>query len=285
MEVLLGGKGGNPKDLGLEVSKGLFAPRLGFIYRMNEATVLRTGYGLTYNPLPFSRPLRGFYPLTIASSFVARETYGWFDELEHGVPPVDGPDLESGRVALPPTVDMRTPEPDNIERGSIQSWNVAVERRFPAELSVNVAYVGTKGTNGYGDLDINASDTTGRGVEGRPLFQSTGRRIGLLSWGARLRTAYHAPQVALNRPFKEGLLVKGAYTWSKAMNEADEDGWVGLTWNGASQLHRNHALAGYDRTHNFQRRRCRRSTNCALPRIRADGSGAGGRAPHAAGSA
>jgi hypothetical protein len=36
------------------------------------------------------------------------------------------------------------------------------------------------------------------------------------------------------------------------MNETDDDGWVGLDWNQPSQLSRNYALAGYDRTHNFQ---------------------------------
>ncbi len=55
----------------------------------------------------------------------------------------------------------------------------------------------------------------------------------------------------MNRPFKAGLLLKGAYTLSKAENEADDDGWVGLTFNTPSQLDRNFALAGYDRTHNL----------------------------------
>jgi hypothetical protein len=36
------------------------------------------------------------------------------------------------------------------------------------------------------------------------------------------------------------------------MNETDEDGWATLTWSQPSQLNRNYALAGYDRTHNFQ---------------------------------
>src|SRR5262249_47583118 len=66
MNVLLGGVGGNPENVGIKVAKDLFAPRLGFVYRVNEQTVFRSGYGWTYNPLPFSRPLRGFYPLTIA---------------------------------------------------------------------------------------------------------------------------------------------------------------------------------------------------------------------------
>ena len=58
--------------------------------------------------------------------------------------------------------------------------------------------------------------------------------------------------MAINRPFKNGLLLKGAYTLSRAKNEADDDGWAGLDWNAPSQLSRNYALAGYDRTHVFQ---------------------------------
>ena len=58
--------------------------------------------------------------------------------------------------------------------------------------------------------------------------------------------------MALNRPFKNGLLLKGAYTFSKALNETDDDGWVGLSWNQPSQMDRNFALGGRDRTHNLQ---------------------------------
>ena len=36
------------------------------------------------------------------------------------------------------------------------------------------------------------------------------------------------------------------------MNETDDDGWVGLTWNQPSQLSRNYAVAGYDRPHMLQ---------------------------------
>ena len=58
--------------------------------------------------------------------------------------------------------------------------------------------------------------------------------------------------MAVNRPFKDGLLLKGAYTFSKALNETDDDGWVGLTWNQPSQIHRNYARAGFDRPHMLQ---------------------------------
>jgi hypothetical protein len=250
-DVVLGGVGGNPEDLGREVSNTLFAPRAGIVYRINDDTVFRTGYGITYNPLPFARPLRGFYPASIGALFQQNNTASWYGTLAAGIPVVPTPDTSTGRVPLPNTVDMRHPEQD-LSRGSIQSWNVSLERRLALDLSVDVAYVGTKGSNGFADLDINASDTPGGGNASRPLFARFGRARDLKSWGRRLETEYHALQMAINRPFKNGLLVKGAYTFSKAMNMADEDGWVGLTWNGASQIDRNWALAGYDRPHVFQ---------------------------------
>src|SRR4029079_14931892 len=46
--VRLGGVGDNPLHLGLKVSKTLFAPRIGVAYRLDDATVLRTGYGRTF---------------------------------------------------------------------------------------------------------------------------------------------------------------------------------------------------------------------------------------------
>jgi hypothetical protein len=250
-EVVLGGVGGNPDDLGRKVSKGLFAPRVGLVYRINEDTVFRTGYGVTYNPLPFARPLRGFYPASIGALFQQNNTASWYGTLAQGIPAVVGPDTSSGRVQLPNTVDMRHPEED-LSRGSVQSWNVSLERRLPLDVSVDLGYVGTKGSDGFADLDINASDTPGGGNASRPLFARFGRARDLKSWGRRLETEYHALQVAINRPFRNGLLLKGAYTFSKAMNMADEDGWVGLTWNGASQIDRNWAPAGYDRPHVFQ---------------------------------
>src|SRR3989442_6753073 len=67
--VLLGGIGGNPAHLGVTTSKKLFAPRVGFAYQIKDSTVVRAGYGITVDPLPLARPLRGFYPLTVGSNF------------------------------------------------------------------------------------------------------------------------------------------------------------------------------------------------------------------------
>jgi outer membrane receptor protein involved in Fe transport len=252
LTVRLGGVGGNPKDLGIKVSKTLFAPRLGAVYRLNDQTVVRTGYGITYNPLPFSRPLRGFYPLTISGNFSTTNPYGYVKTLSQGIPDITGPDLSSGNIPLPSSYDMRTPA-DDVSRSRIQSWNVAFERRLPHDISLDTAYVGTHSEGGFADLDVNASTTPGCGVNCQPYYRGLDpRSIALNLWGPRTRTNYHSLQVALNRPFKNGLLLKGAYTLSRAKNETDDDGWAGLNWNAPSQLSRNYALAGYDRPHVFQ---------------------------------
>jgi hypothetical protein len=83
------------------------------------------------------------------------------------------------------------------------------------------------------------------------LFAKAGN-ASILDWAARTRSRYHSLQMAVNRPFKGGFLLKGAYTFSKALNETDDDGWVGLSWNQPSQIHRNYARAGYDRPHMLQ---------------------------------
>ena len=251
LTVRLGGLGGNPEDLGIKVSKTLFAPRLGGVYRINEMTVFRSGYGITYNPLPFSRPLRGFYPLTIAGDFNTTNPYLPITTLSQGIDDIVGPDLTSGNIPLPNCVPMRTPA-DDVSRSRIQSWNLAVERRLAYDIAVDVAYVGTHQSGGFADLDVNASTTPGCGAACQPFYTGFGRSIALNLWGPRTKTNYHSLQTAINRPFKNGLLLKGAYTLSRARNEADDDGWVGLTWNAPSQLSRNYALAGYDRTHVLQ---------------------------------
>ena len=251
LDVLLGGVGNTPTDLGIGASKRLFAPRLGLAWRWNDDTVFRTGYGLTYNPQPFSRPFRGFYPLTIASDFASTDAFVPFGRLEDGIPDIATPDTSTGRIPLPSTVLMRSPDPNNIDRGYVQSWNVAVERRLPVDFAVSTAYVGTRTSRGFAYQDINAG-VPGQGIAGQPYFQQFGHRTAIQWFGGITRSNYHSLQVAINRPFKQGLMLKGAYTLSKAMNMTDDDGWAGLAWNSPEVLDRNYALAGFDRPHVFQ---------------------------------
>lgn len=251
--VYMGGIGNNPRNVGITTSKKLFAPRVGFAYRLSDTTVIRSGYGLTYDPMPFSRPLRGMYPSTIGSTFVSSTPYNWIGTLDQGIPAIPIPDTSTGVITLPPTIDMgpRSAWAGEIKRGYIQSWNFTVERKLPGELVTSLAYVGTQTVHQLMDRDINAAPPGG-GPAGRPLAATQNRRIAALMWDGFASGHYHAFQLAINRRFSGGLMLKGAYTFSKAINMTDDDGWTGAPmWNSDSVMYRNRALAGYNRTQMF----------------------------------
>ena len=76
----------NSGDAGYKSQKNLFAPRLGAAYRLNDDTVFRAGYGRTFNPMPWSRPLRGFYPASIGYSGAGANEFIPYGTLAAGHP-------------------------------------------------------------------------------------------------------------------------------------------------------------------------------------------------------
>ena len=249
--VSLGGAGGLPKGLGITTSHKMFSPRIGFAYRANDTTVVRMGYGVTRDPMPLSRPLRGFYPLTVGDTFTQANTYTPYGTLEQGIPPVVGPNESSGKVPLPPSADMRFITDGHLRRGYIQSWNFIVEKQLPAKFLVSAGYVGTLTVDAFADWNGNAA-APGTGQAGQPLFQKFGRTSETLFWNGFVGANYHSLQTSIQRQVGGGLTLEGAYTWSHAINYTDDDGWSGMPfWNYAPDLGRNRATAGYDRSHNF----------------------------------
>jgi carboxypeptidase family protein/TonB-dependent receptor-like protein len=202
LEVLLGGVGGNPRSVGLEAAKDHFAPRIGGVYRVNDHTVLRSGYGLAFESRPWAQNFRGHasYPLAINANFdtpAALSQFGWYGTLEQGIPLVVGPDTSSGRVPLPNTVAMTSPSLDAGRRPRTHSWNVAFERRVRQNINVN------------------AVRTLGGGAIDRPYFASFGRQLAISVSTPYAKRTYHALQIGVNRPMTKGLLLKGHYTFSR----------------------------------------------------------------------
>ena len=166
---------------------------LGIAYRLNDKTVIRTGYGFNYDPLPFSRPLRGFYPLTVNFNFVSPNGYAPVGTLAKGIPPVFGPDLSTGVVELPAEADMRSPYKGEIHRGYIQSWNFTVEHKLPPDIVVTAGYVGTQSTHMLADLDINAG-YPGSGTCQPSLCPAVRRTTATNMWDGYLSANYHSLQ-------------------------------------------------------------------------------------------
>jgi len=259
--VTIGGLGNVPRNNGMTMSKTLFAPRVGFAYRAGDNWVVRSGYGVTYDPIPFSRPLRGLYPSTLTGSWNAGDpaaqfreiSFGWFNNISQGIPDVPTPDISSGRLTLPLNLDMgpRSPWGGQINRGYILSWNFTVERKLPFDMVGNVGYVATRTVGQLLDRNINSGGPgSSLNTSTLPLARLYGRVIGSSMWDGIGFGSYHSLQATLNKNVSRGLFLKGAYTWSKTLNMSDDTGWAGLSmWHWEPEIHRNYAPAGYDRRH------------------------------------
>jgi len=250
LDVLIGGLGGNPKNMGLEAPKDAFAPRVGAVYRLNEKTVLRSGYGLTYDSqaLGAQAAFAGFlqYPLALNGSFIppaAQANFGWYGTLNDGIPRLDGPDISTGRVPLPNAIGMQSIAPETMHRGKTHSWNVAFERRLPI-VSVDVAYVGNKRVGGLTAINMNPVQHLGGGAADRPYFATHGRQLAVNVYVPYRDSDYNALQVGVTRPLTNGLLLKGHYTYSRSMALAYN---YQLPTEEAAD--RNWALAAGDRPH------------------------------------
>ena len=268
-QALIGGKGDIPQDNGVGFSKKLFAPRIGFAYQADDNTVIRSGYGITYHSHPWgAQALRGWYPLTLVAVFsgvngfqpvttdpayVAAGVPNAPLGPNVGIPSICCPDISSGRIPLPEVAETGYPRANEmLHRGYIQSWNLVAERKFPGQIVATLGYIGSASVRGFAFLDINASQIPGSGNDGRPLFAKFGRTTTTREWDGRTHSTYHSLQASLNRRFTNGLLIKSAYTFSKAIDEATYSDWTEFSWNAQSQMYRNRALASHDVPQNFQ---------------------------------
>jgi hypothetical protein len=259
--VYFGGLGNTPMDAGLRVSKKLFAPRLGFAWRINDKNVFRAGYGLTYDPLPFGRPLRGLYPATITGSYNpanvgSDNTYGWYNSVNEGIPEIPLPDVGTGQAVLPLNLDMgpRSPWGGELHRGYIMSWNATYQRQLPWNMIGSVGYVATRTIHQLIDRNIN-SGGPGSAVSpstSLPLAKLYGRTNGASMWDGIGISNYHSIQSSLTKNLSHGLMLRTSYTFGKSLSMADEDGWASLPYfNWEPRIYDNYAPSGYDRTHMF----------------------------------
>jgi hypothetical protein len=83
-------------------------------------------------------------------------------------------------------------------------------------------------------------------------LQGTNAHPATREWDGRTHSNYHSLQATLNRRFTGGLLIKSAYTYSRAIDMADYSDWTEFRWNAPSVFDRNRAAATHNIPHNFQ---------------------------------
>lgn len=252
--LIIAGLGNNPSDLGLAKHYKDFAPRLGIAYRLNEKTVIRTGFGISYSPFPDNTYAYN-YPVKQNNQFNANCSYcvavlpsGQFATFQNGFPAFAAVSIPSNGIIQNASVsqsyitigkDFREPY--------TESWNFAVQRQLPGNLALEVAYVGNHGVAQPAQYNQNASQTLGADNAGRPLFQKFGKNTDATLYFVGYSSAYHGLQVKLDKRFSNGFALTTAYTYSKAMGYQSEDSGIDNYIDGR----RNWRRLNFDRTHYF----------------------------------
>lgn len=250
-KMIIGGVGSVPKDLGVEMSKKMFAPRLGLAYRATDTFVIRAGYGITNDPYPLSRPLLHNHPNIVELVVDGPNSWTPAGKLAEGIPPVPVPDLGNGIIDIESNVGAVT-LPLRFKRGYVQSWNLVLQKKMKWDFVGEAGYVATRQIRQMGLRELNWAPI-GTGRAGQQLFQRWGRTARARLITPFAGTHYDSLQTRLQRRFTSGHSFDMAYTWGKSITSSGESNSDGeLNINIPELFHLNSGLSGFDRTHNLQ---------------------------------
>ena len=251
-KMLVCGVGNVPTDCGTKNSNLLFSPRVGIAYRPNDKTVIRTGFGINWDPLNLIRALRTNYPLLIILNGNAPDAFVPVSNIAQGIPSAPVPNIGNGVLDMPATYAL-TSTGDRFRRAYIMSWNFTVQRQIWGGFTAQAGYVANRTVRQTNFLDLNAGQVIGAGQNGRPFFPTFRRNVQTALVDSLGHTVYDSLQLSAVKRMSSGLTWNLAYTWSKALGvccNTNNDG--GPTIQALQYMGLARALSPFDRPHNFQ---------------------------------
>jgi len=233
-----------------------FAPRVSFAYQPHffkglfgeNKSVIRGGFAVNYD----------FFFNNILSNTAASvpNSFG-VTNFGASLPAATNPRGIAGfGVASLPTTGTPDPFasintiPGNLVNPQTYVYNFGIQRELPFNLIADVAYVGSRGTR----LFINEQLNPGIGGFNTLIrnFRNRGSVVARTNGGD---STYNSLQARLDRGFKSGLLLRLAYTYSKAIDDVNSEVFVttGGSSVGSDPFNRrtDRSLASFDAPHRF----------------------------------
>jgi outer membrane receptor protein involved in Fe transport len=191
-----------------------FAPRIGFAYSLDSATVVHGGYGIYYAPFMYDELQ---YLLANPPNFVLQSyTYPLTTLAPVTTTFVANP-MVSGLAPFTTMLVMSTPY--------VQQWNLAIQRKLGSDWIATVAYLGS--TFQHGEMRTNPNQASPPTDPNNPSPINSRRPY---SWIGDVDQAsdigysnYNGLQAELTHRFSYGLSLDASYVWSKAMDEVSGD--------------------------------------------------------------
>ena len=211
-----------------------FAPRLGIAYQVTPKTVVRLGYGRSFDigvfGSVFGHSVTQNLPVLANQQLHAPSNTGSVFDLATGPPPANFIAVPaSGKFLLPDQVGVSV-LPSRMRLPTLDAWNVTVQHQITPTLSLEAGYVANKGTHVFAGnnprYDVNQPSIVGFGTlsrdERKPFFKKFGwtQEIGYLANDAS--DNYNSLQVKVEKRFSKAYQLLAHYTWSRALNHNDD---------------------------------------------------------------
>jgi outer membrane receptor protein involved in Fe transport len=252
-EIDVAGENGVPLSGPVVTNLKNFAPRAGIAYQLNPKTVVRMGYGRSFDVGMFGT----IFGHTVTQNLPVLGTQqinplpnpwdGAF-QLATGPPLLDPGTVLSSQPVGPdgnhiyPDGFRAWVMPFHTHMPTVDSWNATVQRQITPTLSLQAAYVGNKGSHIFvGENNwINLNTATEAGFcqpgvvnaaclsqqQRLPYYQSPhnfGLNTGLYCMCNPGDNHYNSLQMQLDKRFSHGLNILGNYTYSHAKNHDTPD--------------------------------------------------------------
>jgi hypothetical protein len=251
-----------------------WAPRVGATYQLNEKTVIRAGYGRSYDTgvfgSIFGHAVTQNLPVLSIQQISAPNNYDAVFNLRDGpAPPTFVEPGADGRFQLPNGVSARF-LPAKMHVPALDAWNVTVQRQLTHTMSAEIGYVGNHSNRafigngpaanyndptlvGFGTLNTNQRRPFFAGpIQGAPngAEGDAGSFGGAFGWTQGIdnfcscgQTDYQALQAKLTRRFADGWQLLASYTYQHAKNNDGSYFFIDPDLN--------YGLNPFQRTHNF----------------------------------
>ena len=217
-----------------------FAPRLGFAYRLFPRTVIRSAYGIFFNPpagWEWSTG-RGNWPYAISDNLtginIAGATPTRADQFFGSFDPSKVTPTAQHTIAR----DLQTPY--------MQNWNIGFEHQLTQTLMLDINYQGAKGTNLSSFLSTNDPVPGPGDPNPRRPFPKAGAFSELKTIGS---SRYHALTAKAEQRLWKGLTYIASYAYQKSIDLSSEFG--GSSPQNNQNIKADLAPSGFDQTHVF----------------------------------
>jgi hypothetical protein len=188
-----------------------FAPRIGIAWDPTSTGKMsvRAGYGVFYDRWGSFTQFGGFNPPFNSSV----DIFNTFLSNPAGTSSSSSPNFPPGlNAALAP---WKYPQ--------VQKWSVSVQREVAPDTTVEVAYVGTKGTHLLAPVNLNQpipNADVANGITSADAVRPYPGWSSITAWETNFNSTYNSLQISAIHRLRHGLAFQAAYTWSKTLTDA-----------------------------------------------------------------